>query len=149
MTSGQPTPNDPHDDDAKRRRRIVTLQRYVLNPVLKLGTWMGVAPGLVLVETTGRRSGKRRRNVVGMHVDGLTGWVVAEQGRHAGYVRNLEAHPDVRVRLRGRWRPASAATLPDDDPAARLATFGRPRHQSAVTRFGTDLLTVRFDLEEA
>ncbi len=147
MASGQPTPNEPHDD-AKRRRRIVTLQRYVLNPVLKLGAWMGVAPGLVLVETTGRRSGKRRRNVVGMHIDGPTGWVVAEHGRHAGYVRNLEAHPDVRVRLRRRWRPARAATLPDDDPAARLATFGRPSHQSAVTRFGTELLTIRFDLEE-
>ena len=149
MASGQPTPNDPHDDDTTRRRRIVTLQRYVLNPVVKLAAWMGVAPGLVLVETTGRRSGKRRRNVVGMHVDGTTGWVVAEQGRHAGYVRNLEAHPDVRVRRRGRWQPARAATLPDDDPTARLATFGRPRHQSAVTRFGTDLLTIRFDLGES
>ena len=149
MASGQPIPNEPHDDDdAKRRRRIVTLQRYVLNPVLKVGAWMGVAPGLVLVETTGRRSGKRRRNVVGMHIDGPTGWVVAEHGRHAGYVRNLEAHPDVRVRLRRRWRPARAATLPDDDPTARLATFGRPSHQSAVTRFGTELLTIRFDLEE-
>jgi deazaflavin-dependent oxidoreductase (nitroreductase family) len=125
------------------------LQRYLLNPWAKVAARVGFPPGNVLVETTGRRSGKRRRNVVGMHVDGQTGWVVAEQGRHAGYVRNLEAHADVRVWLRRRWRPARAVVVPDDDPVARLASFGRPSHRSAVTRFGTDLLTIRFDFADA
>jgi hypothetical protein len=32
---------------------------------------------------------------------------------------------------------------------ARLASFGRPSHRSAVTRFGTDLLTIRFDIADA
>lgn len=132
---------------ARRRRRIRLLQRYVLNPWTKLATWAGLAPGYVLVETTGRRSGKRRRNVVGMHVEGSTGWVVAEQGRHAGYVQNVMAHPEVRVWRRRRWRTARAEVMPDDDPAARLASFGRPSHAAAVNRFGTDLLTIRFDLD--
>lgn len=133
-----------HDDRA-RRKRIRRLQRYLLNPPVKLAVWTGLVPSYALVETVGRRSGKRRRNVVGMHVDGDTGWVVAEQGRHAGYVANLMATPGVRVRLRGKWRPARAHVVVDDDPEARLAQFGK-RHAATVRRFGTDLTTVRFDL---
>src|SRR5437764_14195654 len=102
------------DGDAARRRRTVRLQRYVLNPPMKLLTWLGVSPRHVLIETTGRVSGKRRRTIVGAHRDGATLWIVAEQGRHAGYVRNLEATPSVRVRLRGRWRDATAMIVDDD-----------------------------------
>ena len=134
------------DTDRTRRRRTRVFQRYLLNPPVKMAVWAGLAPGYVLVETTGRRSGKRRRNVVGMKLDGNTGWVVAEQGRHAGYVSNLSADPAVRVRLRARWRAANATVLDDDDPQARLDTFGRPTHAATVRRFGTDLTTIRFDL---
>ena len=139
-------------DDAaatKKRRRIRWVQRYVVNPPAKLAVWCGLAPGYVLVETTGKRSGKRRRNVVGMRVEGTTGWVIAEQGRHAGYVNNLEAHPDVRVRLHRQWRPARAHIVDGDDPEARLETFGRKSHEAAVHKFGTALLTIRFDLQPA
>ena len=122
------------------------MQRYVLNPPVKLAVWSGLVPGYALVETTGRRSGKRRRNVVGLELDGSTGWVVAEQGRHAGYVRNLEAHPDVRLRVGGHWRPAHAEIVDDDDAQARLDTFGRRTHAATLRRFGTDLTSVRFDL---
>ena len=145
MAPGPAVPADHADHAARRRRRVRLVQRYLLNPWAKLAARLGVPPSNVLVETTGRRSGKRRRNVVGMHVDGSTGWVVAEHGRHAGFVRNLEAHPDVRVCLRRRWRPARAEVVTDDDPIARLESFGRPGHASAVTRFGSDLLTIRFD----
>ena len=121
------------------------MQRYLLNPPTKLAAWSGLVPGYVLIETVGRRSGKRRRTVVGMKIDGLTGWVVAEHGHHAGYVRNLEAHLDVRVRVGRAWRHAEARIVADNDPQARLDGFGRPSHASAVRRFGTDLTTVRFD----
>jgi deazaflavin-dependent oxidoreductase (nitroreductase family) len=110
---------------------------------------MGLVRGHVLIETLGRRTGKRRRNVVGMHVEDSTGWVVAEQGRHAGYVRNIEANPGVRVCVRGRWRGAVARIVIQDDAEARLDSFGRPRHAANVRRFGTDLLTVRFDFSSA
>jgi deazaflavin-dependent oxidoreductase (nitroreductase family) len=135
------------DGDADRRKRIRWMQRYLLNPPVKVAVWTGLAPGYALVETTGRRTGKRRRNVVGMKVDGSTGWVVAEQGRHAGYVSNLAANPDVRVRLGRHWRRARASIVDDDDPQARLDTFGRRTHAATIRRFGTDLTTVRFDLE--
>ena len=134
------------DPDADRRRRTVRLQRFVLNPPMKVLTWLGLSPRHVLVETTGRVSGKRRRTIVGAHRDGDTLWIVAEQGRHAGYVRNLEATPAVRVRLRGRWRDATATILDGDDPIARLATFGDGKHAGLVQKFGTSLLTIRIDL---
>lgn len=133
------------DSGKRKARRTKLLQRYALNPPMKLGAWAGLVPGHVLVETTGRRSRKRRRTVVGMNIDGDTGWVVAEHGRRAGYVSNLEANPDVRVRVGRSWRPAHARIVADDDPQARLDTFGRPSHAVAVRRFGTDLLSVRFD----
>lgn len=125
------------------------LQRYVFNPPMKLLVWVGFMPGHVLIETHGRRTGKRRTTVVGMRIEEATGWLVAEQGRHAGYVRNLQAEPAVRVRVSRRWRRARAHVVPDDDPQARLDTFGRRSHSAAVRRFGTDLTTVRVDFPPA
>ncbi|NKQ58244.1 nitroreductase family deazaflavin-dependent oxidoreductase [Amycolatopsis sp. K13G38] len=124
------------------------MQRILLNPPMTLGVLLGVLPGHVLIETTGRRTGKRRRTVVGAYREESTLWVVAEQGTHAGYVRNLLDHPRVRVRLGGGWVPGHAAVLPDDDPQTRLARFGNDRHAGAVRRFGTALLTVRIDLDQ-
>ena len=108
--------------------------------------WLGLVPGHVLIETRGRRSGRRRRTVVGAHREGDQLWVVAEQGRHAGWVLNLEAHPEVRVRRGLRWRPATAMILDGDDPVERLSTWGRPGHARLVRGLGTSLTTVRFDL---
>lgn len=105
----------------------------------------GLVPGYVIVETTGRRTGKRRHTVVGMHLVDEVGWVIAEQGRHAGYVSNLMGNPEVRVCVRGRWRAACACIVPEDDADARLARFERSAHAASVRRFGTELLTVRFD----
>ncbi len=135
------------DGARRKRKRVRLVQRYVINPWTKLAAHMGLAPGCVLLETTGRTTGTKRRTVVGMHVEDGTGWVVAEQGHHAGYVRNLEADPHVRVRLRGGWREGRAETVPDDDAQARLDSFGRPGHAKNVRRFGTALLTVRVDLD--
>jgi deazaflavin-dependent oxidoreductase (nitroreductase family) len=133
------------DPAARKRRRIRRVQRYLVNPPATVAVRCGLVPGFVLIETIGRRSGKRRLNVVGMKIEGDTGWVIAEHGRHAGYVKNLEANPDVRVRMHRRWREAQAHIIDDDDPQARLESFNRRSHEAAVRRFGTDLLTLRFD----
>lgn len=134
------------DDGARRRRRVLLMQKYVLNPPMKVAVGLGLVPGHALVETTGRKTGKRRRTVVGVHADGDVLWVVAEQGRHAAYVRNIEANPAVRLRSGRRWRAATAYIVDGDDPVARLATFGREGHAKAVQSMGTSLLTLRFDL---
>jgi deazaflavin-dependent oxidoreductase (nitroreductase family) len=134
-------------DQESRRRRIVLLQKYLLNPPTKAAVFLGLVPNHAIIETTGRKTGKRRRTVVGVDEDGDHVWVVAEQGRHAGYVRNIDANPRVRIRLRGRWRAATGVVLDDDDPVKRVQSFGRDRHARLVTKMGTALLTLRFDLD--
>jgi deazaflavin-dependent oxidoreductase (nitroreductase family) len=133
------------DDAARARRRTRLIQRYLLNPPVKALTWFGLSRRHLVLETVGRKSGKARRTVVGYTADGDSLWVVAEQGRYAGYVRNLEARPAVRVRVNGRWRDATAVIVDGDDPVARLATFGDDKHAGLVQKFGTSLLSIRFD----
>src|SRR4051812_1016955 len=113
---------------------------------MKAAVWWGLVPGHMIVETTGRVSGKRRRTVVGCQREGDVLWVVAEQGRHAGYVRNLEANPPVRLRLDRRWRAAVGVVVDADDPESRLDADFDPKHATLVRRAGTALLTIRFDL---
>lgn len=128
-------------------------QRRLLNPLVRgvlLRGWR--IPGYALLETTGRSSGLPRRTPVGDGLDGDTFWIVAEHGRRADYVRNIAADPAVRVLVRGRWRSGRAAPLPDDDPRERQRRLGRDRlgrrlNDLAVRSFGTDLLTVRIDLD--
>src|SRR4051794_21809881 len=106
---------------------------------MKAAVWLGLVRGHMLVETTGRTTGRRRRTVVGCRAEGAVLWVVAEQGRRAGYVRNLEADPHCRLRLARRWRLATATLVDDDDPVTRLATFD-PKHAALVQKAGTSLL---------
>lgn len=140
-----------------KRRVVHFLQKYVFNPPVKLLFVLGVVPpGYALLETVGRRTGKSRRTPVG---DGLVGqefWLVAEHGRKAGYVRNLEQNPRVRLKLRSglsaRWHAGTAHILPDDDARERqhwlAARLPRSKSNAAAVRlFGTDLLTVRIDLD--
>jgi deazaflavin-dependent oxidoreductase (nitroreductase family) len=61
----------------------------------------------IIIETVGRRSGKRRRLPVGfLEKDGKL-IVVVEDGLHAAWVRNALARDgQLRVFLQGRWRDA-------------------------------------------
>lgn len=134
-------------DDAKKRRAVLLAQKYLLNPPVTLAVRSGLIPGYAELETIGRKSGAARRTVVGVQREGRSLWVVAEQGHHAGYVRNLLAHPRVRVRLGRRWNTGTATVVPDDDPRQRLRGFRMPGHARSVELFGTDLLSVRIDLD--
>ena len=132
------------------KRKVVRLfQKYVLNPPAKAVLLLGLDPTHAVIETIGRRTGKPRRNPVGngLAPDGRTFWIVAEHGRQAGYVKNIAANPRVRVHIGRRWRPGTAELLPDDDPLARLASIGRPVNGAMVRVAGTELLTVRVDLD--
>ncbi len=125
-------------------------QKYLLNPPVRGLFALGLVPPThVLLETTGRRTGEPRQNPVGNGLDGDTLWIVAEQGRSASYVRNLEADPRVRVKIGRRWRTGTATVLPDDDPRARLDLIGRKVNGFMVRAVGTDLLTIRVDLDPA
>jgi deazaflavin-dependent oxidoreductase (nitroreductase family) len=115
------------------------------NPIVKL--FAGRVPWWVLLETRGRKSGEPRRTPVTNGVRGNTLWIVAEHGHGANYVRNIKADPHVRVRVDGRWRRGDAHILEDDDALARQATLGRRFNSVLVRLAGTDLLTVRIDLD--
>ncbi|TCO54865.1 nitroreductase family deazaflavin-dependent oxidoreductase [Actinocrispum wychmicini] len=124
---------------ALKHRLVTTFQRHVANPVLRR------VPVQTLLETTGRRSGQPRVTPVGGRRVGQEFWIVSEFGTKSQYVRNIQADPRVRVRIRGRWHSGTAHLLPDDDARARLRSL--PRLNSAAVRaMGTDLLTVRVDL---
>jgi deazaflavin-dependent oxidoreductase (nitroreductase family) len=121
------------------------LAKYGANPIV--GRVAGYLPWWSLLETTGRKTGLPRRNPVGNGLHGNTFWIVAEHGRRAGYVRNIEANPHIRIRVNGRWREGTAHILADDDARERQRSLSH--FNSALVRvMGTDLLTVRVDLDE-
>jgi RNA polymerase sigma-70 factor (ECF subfamily) len=133
-------------------------ERSLVNPPMRLGLALGLAPrAFALLETTGRRTGEPRRTPVGSGLLGETFWLVSEHGRSAGYVRNIEANPRVRVKIGRSWRSGTAHILPGDDPDARLemvvAALGPMRRlDAAIFRFfvrllGTQPVTVRIDLD--
>jgi deazaflavin-dependent oxidoreductase (nitroreductase family) len=132
-------------------RRVSTfLSAKLLNPCVRAAANAGLPlPGIVILETTGRRSGQPRRVPVGKALEGDTLWVVAEHGRRASYVRNIEANPRVRVRIGRDWRTATARVLPDDDPRERQRHIPNRLNSAAVRLAGSDLLTVRVDLDPA
>lgn len=130
-------------------RVVRALQRYVFNPPIKLLFRLGaVPPGYALLETVGRCSGRPRRTPVGNGLIGDTFWIVAEHGRHADWVRNVEADPRVRIRARGSWRRGTARILEEDDARARLRWLGG-LNPWLVRVAGTEPLTVRVDLDPA
>jgi deazaflavin-dependent oxidoreductase (nitroreductase family) len=130
------------------RRRVSTrLSTRLFNPLVKAATNAGLAvPGIAILETTGRKSGQPRRTPVGASVGGDTCWIVAEHGRRAAYVPNIQADPSVRIKIGRRWRSGTAQLMPGDDPRARQRAM--PAINTAVVRLmGTELLTVRVDLD--
>ena len=144
-----------------RSRRIKvllvrTLQRWTINPLMRLLLAIGLNPlGLAILETRGRTSGKPRRVPVGNGRTGDEFWIIAEHGLRAGYVRNIQHDPRVRVRLRiglrYRWVPGWATVLLDDDPLARQRRIIRWHPLRAfnainVRVLGADLLTVHVRL---
>jgi deazaflavin-dependent oxidoreductase (nitroreductase family) len=131
-----------------KRRWSTFLSANVFNRLVKAAVRLGLpTPSVVILETTGRRSGEPRRVPVTRLLDGDTLWIVTEHGRRAAYVRNIEADPNVRVRVGRRWRSGTATILPDYDWRA-LQRRGPNKLNSAMVRaMGTEHLTVRVDLD--
>jgi len=59
-----------------KHRIVHTLQKYVLNPPIKLALSVGLPlPGFALLETKGRKTGKPRRTPVGDgRIEASSGW---------------------------------------------------------------------------
>lgn len=124
----------------RKRRRVSVFHKWIANPVNRH------VPAQVVLETIGRKSGKARRTPVGGRTVDNRFWLVSDHGEASDYVRNIKSNNKVRLRLRGSWRTGAAYLLPADDAHARLKSL--PRFNSAMVRaLGTDLLTVRIDLD--
>lgn len=128
--------------------------QHLQNPPVRAALRAGLPLGIfALVETKGRKTGQRRQTPV---INGLHGeefWIVAEHGRNAHYVRNLETEPRVRIKAGGQWRAGTAHILEDDDPYARARWMSKtlgPLHRAdlLVTRVtATTPLTIRVVLD--
>ena len=133
------------------KRRVSTfLSAKVFNRLVLAATRAGLpTPGVVVLETTGRRSGEPRRVPVTRLLEGDKLWIVTEHGRKAAYVRNIEANPRVRVRAGRRWRRGTATVLPDYDWRALQRRKPSKLSSATVRLMGTDHLTIRVDLDPA
>jgi deazaflavin-dependent oxidoreductase (nitroreductase family) len=134
---------------ARKRRWSRFASVRLLNPLMRPALEAGLVPrGWALLETTGRRSGEPRRVPVGNGLRGRAFWIVAEHGRQAHYVRNLEADPRVRVKVGRRpWRTGTAHVLPDDDPLERLRMLRRPVNDIGLRAMASEMVVVRIDLD--
>jgi deazaflavin-dependent oxidoreductase (nitroreductase family) len=129
------------------------LGRRTLNPIVRGLFAVGLPlPWTAVLETVGRRTGRRRRTPVTARRRGDVVWFVSEHGRHAGYMRNIEANPQVRLRLGRRWVTGTARGVPASDPVGRfveVARFplGRGAYAATLRVLGTDPALVRVDLD--
>jgi len=131
------------DDRQRTRARLVRFWRAV-NPLAR--PVAGIAPWWVLLETSGRRSGRLRRTPLarGPMVEGAM-WLIAVHGRRSAWVRNVEETAAVRLRFAGRWHAGTATIHPYDD--AFVSRFNRYA-RSGPRMVGIDPSLVRVDLAE-
>ena len=124
------------------KARVARFFWRVFNPLAK--RLAGVAPWWVVLETTGRKTGKKRQAPLARGpVDGNVTWIIAVHGRHSGIVRNIEADPHVRFRLRGRWHDGTASIHPMDNAiVSRFNTYGK----AGPKTLGWDPVLVRIEL---
>jgi deazaflavin-dependent oxidoreductase (nitroreductase family) len=127
----------------RRRSRHMIFWRIINPPTRPLA---GLAPWWALLETRGRRTGQRRRTPLARGpLDGNAVWLISVHGRQAQWVRNLEAAPDVRIKLSGRWRQARATVLDYDEATVRR--FNLYARMGPRT-MGVDPVLVRVDLAQ-
>jgi deazaflavin-dependent oxidoreductase (nitroreductase family) len=107
------------------RRRLLLAWWRLVNPSTR--ALAGYAPWWVLLETTGCRTGRLRRTPLASGPrDGDAMWLLAVHGRSAGWVRNLEVLPRVRIKHWGRWHEGTASIHPlDTVPLARFNAYAR------------------------
>jgi deazaflavin-dependent oxidoreductase (nitroreductase family) len=126
-----------------RRRRARAFWK-VVNPVTR--GLAGYMPWWVLLETKGRRTGKRRLTpFANGPFDGTSISIIAVHGEHSAFAHNIAADPQVRLKRRGRWRRGVARFVEPD--AATLARFGvYPR--LGLRALAEDPKILRIDLED-
>ncbi len=129
-------------------------EKHLANPPLRLLLRLGLAPrAFALLETTGRRTGRRRQTPVGNGLDGQVFWLVAAHGHRSSHVANLTASPRCRVKVGRHWRAGIASFVEDDDALARRARLDQANGITgrldglAFRATATRPVTIRIDLD--
>lgn len=87
----------------------------------RLGSRLG-QKGMLVLHTTGRKSGKERSHTLQYMPDGVNYVIVASnngQDRHPGWYHNLQSNPHVHIQV-GRRRQAALATVAGEQEYAQL-----------------------------
>jgi len=101
--------------------------------------------------TTGRVSGRAHKIEIWFAVDSSTLYLLAGGRDRAGWVRNVRAHPEVRVRLAETTLEVRARLVdsPEEDALARrlLLEKYQPGYANDLTEWGRTALPVAIDLD--
>jgi deazaflavin-dependent oxidoreductase (nitroreductase family) len=139
-----------------KRRIGRATERRLVNPIVRrlvLGGRLGST--YAVLETTGRRSGIKRRTPVANGLRDDTFWLISAHGRHAHYVHNLLADPRVRIGIAAKrtlvWRSGRAEPQWLEDARARQRQLGHGRLGYRLDAIllranATDMTTVRIAL---
>jgi deazaflavin-dependent oxidoreductase (nitroreductase family) len=104
------------------KRRAFIIFWHIVNPVVR--QLAGFMPWWMLIETTGNKTGKVRRIPLASGVkSGGEILLLAAHGRSAGWVRNIEVNPEMRIRHRGKWLAGTATVEPLDKAVLRRFNF--------------------------
>jgi deazaflavin-dependent oxidoreductase (nitroreductase family) len=111
----------------------------IFNPLAR--PLAGFLPWWVLLETKGRRTGKRRRTpLANGPFDGNVALLIAVHGDSSRFAYNIAADPHVRLKRRGRWHAGTASLIePDEDTLQRFSRYAR----SGIRTFGEDPRIIR------
>ncbi len=123
-------------------KRAARLWWRIVNPLQRLVA--GWLPLQVLLETTGCKTGERRRTPLAAGpVDGDAMYLVSVHGAGVAWVRNIAANPRVRLQRRGKWREGTAEVVGFDN--AVMARFGRyPRTGVRLVGDNPSLVRITF-----
>ena len=105
-----------------------------------------------LLETIGRKSGELRITPVTNGLSGDQFWIVTEHGGRAGYVRNIEMNPRVRVKVGRRWRAGTAHFAPEVSPDTALTQIvnqnpATRRNVETIRKVQTEMRVIRVELD--
>jgi deazaflavin-dependent oxidoreductase (nitroreductase family) len=154
MMARKADPTNSTDAVVRKFRRERLVGRYFANPTVKLLSRLGIRTTFATeLETTGRKSGERRRVPVSANFDDAGAWVISQHGRRSGWALNITADPKVLIRQRNQWRAGVARFEPDDDPAVRASTFATSRLMAPMVRatfraLQSDPISVRIDFTD-
>ncbi len=124
--------------------RFVRAYWKVINPIFRV--FAGRVPGYVLLETIGRKSGRRHQVPVAGKLNKNVVWIVVGHASRSAFLRNVRANPQVRVRVNRRWREGRAEVVGGDD-ARRRAWRTNPANAGFLRVASSDLATLRVELD--